>query len=40
MEQYAGIHVSLELQSVCVVDVQESFVMEAKNTLRRNSCVA
>ena len=30
MDYYAGIDVSLELSSVCVVDVQGKFVKEAK----------
>ena len=30
MEQYAGIDVSLELSSVCIVDAQGKIVKEAK----------
>jgi transposase len=33
MEQYAGIDVSLELSSVCIVDAQGKIVKEAFETL-------
>ncbi len=38
MEQYAGIDVSLELTSVCVVDASGRIVREAKVASRPTEC--
>ena len=38
MEHYAGIDVSLELSSVCVVDAQGKIVKEAKVASETRSC--
>src|SRR4029079_2470724 len=40
MEHYAGIDVSLELSSVCVVDAQGKIVKEAKGASEREALVA
>jgi transposase len=40
MEHYAGIDVSLELSSVCVVDAQGKIVKEAEVASEREAVVA
>ena len=39
MEHYAGIDVSLELSSVCIVDAQGKIVREARSRVNPKLCL-